>query len=110
MQKSESTPAKSWPNWRKPRMKASQSKRTARYVSLFYVLLFVAWQVLFSAGVIPEYLFPSPVQVAKRLWELGEDGYLWPNIQATLLRMIAGFAIAGGIGLTIGLMMGMSNI
>src|SRR5215467_8842998 len=107
------TPTRSWRRWRRA-MKSNPAKgkltRTVLYVSLFYVLLFLAWQVLYSAGVIPDFLLPSPFQVMRRLWELGTDGYLWPSLSATLLRMAGGFSIAAAIGLVIGLMMGTSAI
>lgn len=85
-------------------------KRTFLYVLLFYVLLVAVWQALFSARLIPDYLFPSPVQVGKRLWELGTDGYLLPSVKVTLTRMAIGFSIAAAIGLGIGLLMGTSSI
>ena len=80
------------------------------YVVGFYIFLLVAWQVLFSFGAIPDYLFPSPLQVARRLWELGREGLLWPSVKATLVRMVIGFAGAALIGLLIGLLMGMSRV
>lgn len=88
----------------------SPQKTTATYVLLFYILIFSGWQFLFSTGLIPDYLFPSPVQVARRLWELTVDGYLIPSVAATLLRVAVGFAIAAVIGLAVGLLMGMSTI
>lgn len=91
-------------------MKSDQAKKTFLYVLLFYVLIFAAWQALFSAGVIQEYLFPSPVQVGQRLWELGTDGYLLPSVKATLMRMAVGFSIAAAIGLGVGLVMGTSPV
>ena len=91
-------------------MKSNQAKRVVFYVLLFYVLIFAVWQALFSAGLIPEYLFPSPAQVGKRLWELAADGYLLHNVKATLERMAVGFSIAAAIGLAIGLLMGTSRI
>lgn len=91
-------------------MKASQNKRIAFYVLLFYVLLLAIWQALFSFAAIPEYLFPSPLQVANRLWELINDGYLGTGIKATVLRMVIGFSIAAAIGLLLGLIMGVSTI
>jgi NitT/TauT family transport system permease protein len=85
-------------------------RRTAAYVLLFYLLIFASWQASFSAGLIPDYLFPSPLQVGNRLWELGSDGYLFPSLRATLLRMVIGFSIAAVIGLNLGLLMGVSSI
>jgi len=80
------------------------------YVLGFYLLILATWQVLFSADLIPDYLFPSPLQVAERLWELTTDNYLWPSIKATFERMGIGFSISATIGLGIGLLMGMSRM
>lgn len=91
-------------------MKQAPDRKFKFYVIGFYLLLFATWQVLFSLRLIPDYLFPSPLQVARRLWQLGSDGMLWPSIKATLLRMLIGFSIAAAIGLIIGLVMGMSRI
>jgi len=76
----------------------------------FYLLILGTWQALFSAGIIPDYLFPSPVQVGRRIWELAADNYLWPSVKATFQRMAIGFSIAASIGLLIGLLMGMSRV
>ena len=91
-------------------MKNNLNYRTAFYVLLFYLLIFVSWQILFNVNVIPDYLFPSPAQVGNRLWELGTDGYLLPSIRATLLRMALGFSIGAAICLNLGLLMGVSSI
>ncbi len=91
-------------------MKQTPKSRAKFYVPAFYLLLAAIWQTLFSLRLIPDYLFPSPIQVAQRLWELGGDGLLWPGIKATLGRMTIGFSIAAGIGLLIGVLMGVSRI
>jgi NitT/TauT family transport system permease protein len=90
-------------------MKGNSDKKYRFLVLGFYVALFGAWQLLSNLKLIPEYLFPPPLEVAKRLWELGTDGMLWPSIKATLVRMGIGFAISAGVGLFIGLLMGMSR-
>ncbi|MBC7945795.1 MAG: ABC transporter permease [Burkholderiales bacterium] len=82
----------------------------ALYVPGFYLLLLGTWQLLFSLSLIPDYLFPSPWQVARRLWQLGDDGLLWPSISATLHRMVIGFSVAAAVGLAIGLLMGTSKV
>src|SRR5688572_29398824 len=97
-------------SWKRKDMKATQEKRHKYYVLGFYVVLLAIWQALFSLRLVPDYLFPSPLQVAGRLRDLAIDGLLWPSIKATLWRMIIGFSFAGGIGLLIGLLMGMSRI
>ncbi len=87
-----------------------ERKTSFLYVLAFYVFLLTVWQSLYSFGAIPDYLFPSPLQVARRLWELGIDGLLWPSMRATLVRMASGFFAAGTIGLLIGVLMGMSKL
>jgi NitT/TauT family transport system permease protein len=89
---------------------SSSRKRMRFYVLAFYLLLFGSWQLVISLRLAPDYLFPSPYQVFKRLWELIHEGYMLPSIQATLYRMGIGFSIAGAIGLVIGVIMGMSMI
>ena len=91
-------------------MKRTNGTPSRVYVIGFYVLLFAVWQSLYSSGSIREYLLPSPLQVARRLWEMASDGYLWPGIKATMVRMVIGFSVAALIGLVIGLLMGMSRI
>jgi NitT/TauT family transport system permease protein len=90
-------------------MKVHQ-RRIKYYVLGFYLFLLAGWQTLFSANFIPDYLFPSPIQVAERLWELAADNYLWPSLKATFVRMGIGFAISATLGLLIGLLMGMSRV
>jgi NitT/TauT family transport system permease protein len=84
--------------------------RIKYYVLIFYLLMLAAWQILYSAQIIPDYLFPSPLQVAQRLWELASDNYLWPSVKATFQRMGIGFSVSAIIGLLIGLFMGMSRV
>jgi len=91
-------------------MKRNHEKKHNLYVLGFYLLLFGALQLVFGLNLIPDYIFPSPWDVGKRLWELGADGMLWPSIKATLVRMAVGFSISAGIGLLVGLLMGMSRI
>lgn len=90
--------------------KAIPKRRMRFYVISFYLLLFASWQTVIALNWAPDYLFPSPAQVFKRLYELIYDGLLTPSIQATLFRMGMGFSVAGGIGLVIGTFMGISTI
>jgi len=91
-------------------MKKVQERLLKYYVVGFYLALIAGWQLLFSLELTRDYLFPSPTSVAKRLWELGGDGMLWPSIKATLVRMAIGFSISAGLGLIIGMLMGISRI
>ena len=87
-----------------------QEHKIKYYVLGFYLLIVAAWQGLFYTSIIPDYLFPSPMQVAIRLWELTTDNYLWPSLKATFQRMAIAFSISASLGLVIGLVMGMSRV
>jgi|SRR5262245_25694548 len=80
------------------------------YVFGFYLLIVTIWEGFCLAEIIPDYLFPSPLQVAIRLQELVTDNYLWPSVKATFYRMAVGFSISALSGLLIGLIMGMSHV
>jgi len=91
-------------------MRKNPERRLKYYVLGFYLLILAGWQLFFSLKLVPDYLFPSPTLVARRLWELGSDGLLGPSIEATLKRMAVGFGISAGIGLMVGLLMGLNRI
>src|SRR5688572_27202855 len=89
---------------------AAPKRRMRFYVIAFYLLLFGTWQAVISLHWAPDYMFPSPAQVFKRLYELVTEGFMLPSIQATLYRMAIGYSIAAAIGLVLGLVMGMSAV
>ncbi len=75
----------------------------ARRVLLVAIIL-VAWH--FAAASVPVYVLPSPWRVAQRIWLLTANGDLPGNLVTTLLRVLAGFAIAVVIGAPAGLILG----
>jgi sulfonate transport system permease protein len=74
------------------------------------VLVVGGWQLMASMKWINADLFPSPGQVAQTLWDEARDGTLWTNTQASLLRWILGFAIGGGLGVSLGAIVGLFRI
>src|SRR5258708_35873158 len=83
--------------------------RIKYYVLGFYILILASWQPLFSAQIIPDFLFPSPSQLAQRLWELTTDNYLWPSVKATFQRMVIGFSIAAPLAFLLSVPLGLSR-
>ncbi len=75
----------------------------------FLLVLLVAWQVVFSLGLLPAYSLPSPAQVGSRLLELARDGVLWPSVRASIVRMVLGFVLSAALGLALGVTMGLSR-
>lgn len=77
---------------------------------VFLILLVVIWQLFYWLGVdvlmlFKPYSVPSPLGVGERFVELCRDGTLWEAVGNSLLRGIAGFAIAVIIGIIFGLLM-----
>ncbi len=69
----------------------------------------VVWDVSVRLAGLPPKLFPPAEAVAVRGWRLLNSGILWQHASSTLGRLIAGFVIAGLIGISVGLGMGRSR-
>jgi sulfonate transport system permease protein len=69
--------------------------------------LFVAWWSITAFGLVKTYQLASPVQVARALVALVQDGTLTGDLTASVIRVVAGFAIgcafAGLLGVIVGL-------
>jgi NitT/TauT family transport system permease protein/sulfonate transport system permease protein len=62
----------------------------------------VAWEALGRAGSLPTYL-STPSQILAALWEVSRDGELSRAVLASLIRVIAGFALGTAAGMLAGL-------
>jgi ABC-type nitrate/sulfonate/bicarbonate transport system permease component len=70
----------------------------------------VLWGVLTSAGWIDRVLLPSPLEVFNTLVASVKDGSLLRHTNASLLRVIEGFATALVVAVPLGIAMGMSQV
>jgi NitT/TauT family transport system permease protein len=69
----------------------------------------VIWQLL-SLLIGSKLILPSAFDVLGQLFAAAEQGVLLPHIYASLLRILAGFAMGSVIGAALGLAMGISGI
>lgn len=67
---------------------------------------FVAWWLLANAGLVAPVFLPTPAEVWQALVELANDGLLSKDIQASFLRVAAGFLLAAVVSVPIGIAMG----
>ncbi len=74
-----------------------------RYAPL--LLLALAWEVVARTGLISDQALPPLTDVAKAWLDLARDGDLAQNGAASLWRLVAGLAIAIGVGAAVGLAM-----
>ncbi|MGV1832761.1 aliphatic sulfonate ABC transporter permease SsuC [Agrobacterium vitis] len=91
---------------------------TARRTSLFHIvapwgfplLLVLVWQWSASVGLLSSGVLPAPLDVFKAAWELSASGELWENLAVSFWRAALGFTIGAGLGLTLGLVTGLSRV
>ena len=67
------------------------------------------WEIVAHLGVFPERLFPTLETIAATFVKLTVSGLLPRHAAETLLRLLAGFAIAGVVGVVAGIAMGRSR-
>jgi NitT/TauT family transport system permease protein len=74
-----------------------------------FLVLALAWEATAHLGVFPRKLFPPLEEVAAALLRLTADGVLPHHVLDTLVRLLAGFALAAVAGVAIGFAMGRSR-
>jgi ABC-type nitrate/sulfonate/bicarbonate transport system permease component len=74
-----------------------------------FIVVGALWEIVAWAGLFPHQLFPTLEDIARSFVELTIAGILPHHAIETLLRLLAGFAIAMAFGVTIGMLMGRSR-
>jgi NitT/TauT family transport system permease protein len=72
----------------------------ARTASL--VALVAAWELASRLGGVPSVFLPPPSAVAAELVRMAASGELWRSLQASLFRIVTGFAVGAGAGVLVG--------
>lgn len=83
--------------------------RTPVRTAIPFVVVFGAWEFVARLGIFPEKLFPKLEDVAETFIRLTADGILPHHVLETVLRLLAGFALATLVGVGIGVAMGRSR-
>src|SRR5476649_1139372 len=71
-----------------------------------FVVVGTLWEIVALAGVFPHRLFPTLEEVAYTFVRLTANGILPHHAIQTVIRLLSGFAMAGIIGVTVGVLMG----
>lgn len=66
------------------------------------VFAILAWQLLWITHHIPEYMLPSPSEVAHNWIDLWRAGVIWHHTKATLTEALLGFVVALVVGVGLG--------
>ena len=74
-----------------------------------FIVVGIIWETLARSGRFPRKLFPTLEEIAAAFYRLTMDGILPHHAFDTVMRLLAGFAIAAVIGVAIGVFMGRSK-
>ncbi|REK89835.1 ABC transporter permease [Streptomyces inhibens] len=70
------------------------------------LLLVLLWQLAADRSWIDDRIYPAPSTILADGWDRALAGDLWPDVWATLQRVLAGYAIGTVTGYLLGLLMG----
>ncbi|WP_306477624.1 aliphatic sulfonate ABC transporter permease SsuC [Methyloversatilis sp.] len=70
------------------------------------IVLIIVWQVSAQAGWLSTRVLPAPLAVVQAAWALAISGELLQHTLVSARRALIGFAIGGGLGLSLGLLTG----
>ncbi len=71
--------------------------------------LLAGWWAITALGVVKTYQLASPLQVTRELIALAQDGTLAGDLGASIVRVVAGFAIGCILAVAIGIVVGLSR-
>ncbi len=91
------------------RLRLYESIQRRAYFSLAVVslcLVFGFWAVLSYTGAVQNLFLPTPTQVWQAAVTESSTGILWPDIGASVLRIVLGFLISSVVAIPVGILMG----
>lgn len=83
--------------------------RSAARTAFPFVVVGGIWELVAHLGIFPARLFPPLEAVAVTFVRLTAEGILPHHAEATVLRLLGGFALAAVVGVTVGIAMGRSR-
>lgn len=97
------------PGPRETRPESAHRRRRALELFLAVAVplaLVLLWQLAATQQWIDDRIYPAPSSIAADGWQRAVDGELWPDVWATLKRVLAGYVIGTVSGYLLGLLMG----
>lgn len=79
------------------------------YSWLAFAGILAVWQLADSAGWVDSVFLPSPLAICDALAQLTLSGDLWKNLSISLVRIGSGWIIGATLGVSLGVVMGLST-
>lgn len=74
------------------------------------IVLVIVWEAAAQTGFLSPQVLPAPSKIVRTAIKLATTGSLFNDLGISLLRAIAGFAIGGGVGFALGILVGFSRL
>ena len=78
--------------------------------ALALVALLVVWELSTRIGWVPALFLPSPVGVLQELVDMTRSGQIFVHVAASLRRLVGGFVVGAGAGITVGVTVGFFSL
>ncbi len=70
-------------------------------------LVIVLWQAAGSSGLVNPLFLPTPLAIARAIYQLGSSGALWHHLSASVMRIGAGWILGTAAGVVAGFAIGL---
>ncbi|BCX18738.1 MAG: ABC transporter permease [Geminicoccaceae bacterium] len=77
---------------------------------LSFLVLVAVWELACRAGLVSPFTLPAPSRVLAALLEMALSGELVRHLEASLVRLAAGWATGAALGVAVGLAIGISSV
>ena len=77
---------------------------------LLPVILFTAWYITTTYGLVDPTFLPGPGAVLSGFWSVSQTGEVWNDLSISTARALGGLAIGGSIGFALGVLNGLSPL
>src|SRR6202162_556271 len=87
---------------------APKAGRYAGWIALVLVIGF--WQLAGGAGWVNPLFLPTPVAIARAIWQLAVSGALWHHLSVSIMRIGTGWILGTVAGVIVGFAIGLSSL
>ncbi len=86
-------------------------RRAGRYSGWIALVLVIAlWQLAGSAGLVNPLFLPTPLAIARAIWQLAVSGALWHHLSVSIMRIGTGWILGTIAGVIVGFAIGLSSL
>src|SRR2546423_10070712 len=90
---------------------AGFTPKAGRWSGWLALLLVIGlWQLAGSAGLVNPLFLPTPVAIARAIWQLAISGALWHHLSYSIMRIGTGWILGTIAGVMVGFAIGLSSL